>query len=137
MFDSLQIANSGMNVYRTYLDASADNIANINTARPMDQDAFRARYVIAEATNYNGATAFEPGSGVRVAGVEFGNAEGRIVHDPSHPMADADGYLRMPDIDLGTEMTKMIMAQRGYQAQTASVKGAVDAYSAALEIGRR
>lgn len=137
MFDSLRIANSGMNVYRTFLDATADNIANVNTARRTAEAAFQERKVISVATNYNGATAFEGGTGASVAGVTFGDRAGRVVHDPSHPLADADGLIRMPDMDLGDQMTHLIVSQRAYQAQTTSVKTAVDAYQSAIDIGRR
>ena len=137
MFDSLHIANSGMGVYRTFLDATADNIANMSTVRRTSEEAFRPRQVVAEATNYNGATRFEPGTGAKVAGVEFGNPIGRVVYQPDHPLADVDGNVRMPDMDLGAEMANLVLAQRGYQAQTATIKSAVDAYQTAIEIGRR
>lgn len=137
MLDSLSIAQSGMTVHRTFLDATADNIANINTARRTNDQAFQARRVVAAATNYQGATQFEAGTGARVAGVAFGDPVGRIVYQPENPLADAEGLVRMPDMDLGAEMTNLILAQRGYQAQTATVKSAVDAYQTAIEIGRR
>ena len=137
MFDSLHIANTGMGVYRTFMDATADNIANINTARRTNETAFQARKVVSAATNYNGATAFEPGTGVRVVGAAFGDPVGRVVHNPGHPLADGDGNVRMPDIDLGDEMANLVLSQRAYQAQTSSVKWAVEAYQTAIEIGRR
>lgn len=137
MLDSLSIAQSGMTVHRTFLDATADNIANINTARRTNDQAFQARRVVAAATNYQGATQFEAGTGARVVGVAFGDPVGRIVYQPENPLADAEGLVRMPDMDLGAEMTNLILAQRGYQAQTATVKSAVDAYQTAIEIGRR
>jgi flagellar basal-body rod protein FlgC len=71
-----------------------------------------------------------------VAGVEFGDPEGRLVHDPDNPLADADGMVRMPDIDMASQMTQLIQAQRGYQANLAVVDRARDAYLAALQIGR-
>jgi flagellar basal-body rod protein FlgC len=58
------------------------------------------------------------------------------VHEPAHPLADADGNVRYPDIDLGSQMTQLIMAQRGYQANLAVVDRAKDAYTAALQLGR-
>jgi len=71
-----------------------------------------------------------------VAGAEFGSAEGRLVHEPDNPLADADGYVRYPDIDLGDQMTQLIMAQRSYQANLASIERATDAYQAALQLGK-
>ena len=52
-------------------------------------------------------------------------------------MADADGYVRAPEDDLATQMTQLVMAQRGFQASVQVTKDAQDIYRSALEIGRR
>ncbi|MFC5381500.1 flagellar basal body rod protein FlgC [Aquipuribacter nitratireducens] len=130
-FPVFGVAGSGVAVYRKWLDAVSDNISNINTVRPTSEAAFRARYVIAQATQ------LEPGvGGVTVGGIRLGSAEGRMVYDPTHPFADEGGYVRLPDIDLGSQMTQLMMAQRGYQANLAVVDRARDAYSAAINVGR-
>lgn len=126
-FDMITIAGSGLGMHQTWLDALSHNIANVNTARPTDQAAFQARFVMAQAS---------PGGGVRVSGTALGDPEGRLVQDPSNPLADGDGYVRMPDIDMGSEMSQLIMAQRGFQAQAAVLRNAQDVYSSALSIGR-
>ena len=131
LFGAFDVAGSGLRVTRKWLDAVSDNISNINTATRTDQEAFRARMIVAEAENYGG-----PG-GVRVARAEFGDPEGRMVHNPTHPLADEEGYVRMPDIDLGDQMTQLMIAQRGYQANIAVVERAKDAYQAALRLGQR
>jgi Flagellar basal body rod protein len=78
-----------------------------------------------------------PGGGVQVAGTVAGSsAEGKLVYEPNHPLADANGYVRYPDVDLSSEMTQLIMAQRGYQANLSSVDRAREAYQAALQLGR-
>lgn len=129
-FDAIGIAGSGMTVYRTWLDAVSDNLANMSTVTSTDEQAFQARYVMAEAVDYGNQ------GGVEVAGVAFGSAEGRLVHEPGHPLADADGNVRYPDIDMSSQMTQLIMAQRGYQANAAVVDRAKETYQAALQIGR-
>ncbi len=58
------------------------------------------------------------------------------MHEPDHPLADANGYVRYPDIDLGDQMTQLIMAQRGYQANLAVVERATSMYQAALQLGK-
>lgn len=127
-FDAIGIAGTGLTVHRKWLDAVSDNIANINTAGPTDDDAFRQRYVMVQTDAGN--------PGVYVAGIALGDPEGRLVHDPSHPLADAEGYVRYPDIDLGGQMSQLILAQRGYQANAAIVDRARASYEAALQIGR-
>jgi flagellar basal-body rod protein FlgC len=111
-------------------------MANLNTVTPTNQAAFQAKFVVSEAVDYGTAGLPGVGGGSRVAGIELGSAEGRLVHEPGHPFADAEGYVRYPDIDLSTQMTSLIMAQRGYQANLSVVERATQAYQAALQLGR-
>lgn len=127
-FDAIGIAGTGLTVHRKWLDALSDNIANINTATSTDAAAFQERYVVVET---DGDT-----PGVYVAGIELGDPEGRLVHEPDHPLADENGYVRYPDIDLASQMSQLILAQRGYQASAAVVDRAKTSYEAALQIGR-
>lgn len=131
-FGAIGIAGSGLGVYRKWLDAVSDNLANVNTVRSTDEEAFRARYILAQANDVQGGTR----GGVHVAGTALGDAEGRLVYEPDNPLADEGGYVRYPDIDMTSQMTQLIMAQRGYQANAAVVDRARDMYSSALNIGR-
>jgi flagellar basal-body rod protein FlgC len=127
-FDAIGIAGSSLTVHRKWLDAVADNLANANTAAPTGGPAFQARYIEAQAG---------PGtSGVYVKGTHQGDPTGRLVHEPDNPLADAEGYVRYPDIDLSEQMGSLIMAQRGYQANAQVVDRARTIYESALQIGR-
>jgi len=130
-FDTLGIAGSSLFVHRKWMDAVSDNIANINTASSTGEDAFQERMVVAQAVDYGSGE-----GGVRVASTELGSAEGRLVYEPDNALADADGYVRYPDIDLGDQMTQLLMAQRGYQANLATIKSATEAYQQALQLGK-
>jgi len=135
VFDALGISGSGMHVHQTWMDAISDNIANINTVRPAGQPAFQARYVVAQSVEQpfgNGGT----GAGVQVGGIQLGSAAGQLVYSPGDPNADAKGYVRRPDIDLGEQMSTMIMAERGYQANAANLDRVRATYQAALQMGR-
>jgi flagellar basal-body rod protein FlgC len=126
--DAIGIAGTGLTTHQRWLDAISDNLANLNTAKSTSGSAFQARYIEAvEDPN---------GNGVSENKVHFGSAAGRVVHDPTNPLADKDGNVRMPDIDMGQQMSDMIMAQRGYQANAAVVDRAKTAYEAAIQIGR-
>jgi flagellar basal-body rod protein FlgC len=131
VFDALSVIGSAMHVHQTWMDAISDNLANVNTARRPSEAAFQARYVVAQSVD-TGAT----GGGVAVAGVALGSAAGRLVSDPTSPLADARGLVRLPDIDLGEQMTDMIMAQRGYQANIANLDRVRETYQAAIQMGR-
>ncbi len=120
-----------MDVYQTWLDAVADNIANVNTIRSTDEVAYQERFIVAQAVEESGRPA-----GAVVARAEFGNAEGIVVYDPNHPLADEEGMVRAPDMDLTAQMTHMLAAQRAYSANVAAFERARDAYVRALEIGK-
>lgn len=126
-FDMLNIAGSGLAMHQGWLDCLSHNISNVNTVRATSEPAFQAQYAKAASVE---------GGGVRMSGIALGDPEGRVVHQPDHPLADADGNVRMPDIDLGSQMSQLIQAQRGFQAQTSVVRNAQDVYSSALSIGR-
>ena len=132
VFDTLGISASGLLAHRKWLDAVSDNISNINTTSRTNEAAFQERFINAQAVDYGSGS-----GGVRVAGTEFGSAEGRLVFEPDNPLADKDGYVKYPDIDLCEQMTQLLMAQRGYQANLAVVERATSTYQAALQLGRR
>ena len=131
VFDSLNIAGSGLITHRKWLDAVSDNIANINDATSTDQPAFQAKMIQAQAVDYGSGE-----GGVQVTGVQFGSAAGRTAYEPGNPLADKNGYVKYPDIDLGDQMTQLLMAQRGYQANLAVVDRATQTYQAALRLGK-
>lgn len=133
MFGAIDTAHSGLRVYRTWLDATSDNIANTNTVRSTDEPAYQARYVMVEPVK---GDALGVGAGARVYGIDYSDAEGNLAYRPDHPLADEDGMVRMPDIDMAVEMSSMMLAQRGYQANLAVVERARDAYMAALQLGK-
>jgi flagellar basal-body rod protein FlgC len=125
-FEMLRIANTALGAHQTWLDALGGNIPNINTVTSMDENAFQATYVV-----------FQPreDGGVDVAGLAKSDPEGRVTSMPDSPLADADGYVRAPDEDMSSQMSQLIMAQRGYQSSVQVTKTAQDTYSAALSIG--
>lgn len=128
IFNAIGVAGTGVTVYRKWLDAVSDNIANLNTVSRTSEKAFQARYVVAQEA--------QDGNGAQVAGVQFGSAQGILAYEPDNPLADNQGYVRRPDIDLGSQMAQMMMAQRSYQANLAVVDRAKDTYTAAINLGK-
>ena len=127
-FDALRIAGSSMGMHQTWLDALANNIANVNTVVSTNQTAFQAQMPIVHSL---------AGGGVAVTGMALSDPTGRMVQDPTNPLADADGYVRAPEDDMGSQMTQLVMAQRGFQASVQVTKDAQETYRSALEIGQR
>ena len=126
-FDMLRIANTSLGFHQTWLDSLANNIANVNTATSTDRSAFQAQMVMARA---------RPDGGVDVAGIALSDPEGRVVNDPDNALADADGNIRLPEVDMASQMSQLVMAQRGFQASVQVTKNAQDTYGSALQIGR-
>ena len=127
-FNAIGVAGTGVTVYRKWLDAVSDNIANIDNVSRTSDKAFQARYVVAQEA--------ADGNGAQVGGVAFGSAEGIVVNDPTNPLADSEGNVRRPDIDLSSQMAQMMMAQRAYQANLSVVDRAKECYSAAINLGK-
>lgn len=131
LFGDFSISGSSLYAHRKWMDAVSDNIANINTIRGFDEPAFQERFVQVESANVNGT-----GGGVRVTGAKYGDTTGVLHYDPTNPNANERGYVRAPNIDLSSQMTNLIMAQRGYQLNINAIQRAQAAYQAALSIGR-
>jgi flagellar basal-body rod protein FlgC len=127
-FNAIGVASTGVTVYRKWLDAVSDNIANMDNVSRTSENAFQARYVIAQQA--------QDGNGAEVGGVAFGSKEGILTLDPDNPLADNQGYVRRPDIDLGDQMAQMMMAQRAYQANLSVVDRAKESYTAAINLGK-
>jgi flagellar basal-body rod protein FlgC len=132
LFQALDTAVSGATMSRVWLDSIADNVANINTTRPPDEEPFRARQVIAQSVS--GANGV--GRGVRVQSIELSNASANVMYDPAHPHADEFGLVRQSNVSLDKEMTNLLIANRVYSMNLSVMERAVDAYRAALQIGR-
>ena len=116
------------------MDAISDNLANVNTVRSYDQPAFQARFVEAQELPSNPGDPIGVGGGVTVASIEYGDATGIQRYEPGNPLANADGYVRAPNIDVGQNMTDLILAQRAYQLNLAVVDRASQSYQQAIQI---
>ena len=127
-FNAIGVAGSGITVYRKWLDAVSDNIANMDNVSRTSEKAFQARYVVAQEA--------QDGNGAQVGGIALGSAEGQLSYEPDSPLADSEGYVRRPDIDLGSQMAQMMMAQRAYQANLSVVDRARESYQAAIQLGK-
>ena len=129
MFGALDTAATGVGLGRIWMDATSTNVANINTVRPPGEEPFRARLVVAQT--------LQDRAGVGVSKIVEQGGDPEVVFDPDNPLADDSGYVTRPKVDLATEMTNMLMAQRLYQANIAIAQQARDSYTAALQIGKR
>jgi len=111
LFNIFNIAGSGMTAQSQRLNVVASNLANADSTSGPDGKTYRAKQVVFSATPM-GADA---GTGVRVASVVEDASPMKMLYDPKHPMADANGYVTMPNVNVVEEMVNMISASRSYQ----------------------
>ena len=151
IFNSINIASTGLTANRVRLDVIADNMANVNTTRTTEGGPFKRSRVIMRPMVQSPywRSPFLPdmldngiGKGVRVVEVQKDRStEPRYVYDPEHPDAilsgPREGYVEMPNVDIVTEMVDMISASRSYEANAAIIDGSKAMFQRALDIGAR
>lgn len=142
VFDSLKISGSALKAERLRLNTISSNIANIETTRTPEGGPYKKREVVFRSTDKIFAHRLEEQmrgaaiQGVEVSEIRKSNDPPKMIYDPSHPDANAEGLVAMPDINLFEEMADMMSATRAYDANVAAVKGAKHMAMKALEIGR-
>jgi flagellar basal-body rod protein FlgC len=135
MYSSIEVSASGLSAERVAMDVIANNLANVNTTRTPEGGAFKRQLVVfAQKQSTTGETDFDPidssgandpgksTDGVEAVGIVNDPGPDRLVYDPTHPDADANGYVHMPNIDAVKEMVDMIAASRAYQANVTAIQ---------------
>lgn len=143
---TLNISGSGMTAQRLRLDVVADNIANMQTTRTENGGPYRRKMVVLEAQQpsfqqimegvINGQQVNPAGDGVRAVAVIEDQTELSPVYDPTHPDANEDGYVMMPNVDLVKETADAMAASQAYQANITAFNTTEQMAQSALEIGR-
>ncbi|MGI6036919.1 MAG: flagellar basal body rod protein FlgC [Limnochordia bacterium] len=131
MFSSIQISGSGLTAERLRLDTIAANLANANSSAPPGEAVFQRLMVSIAPAGPGGRP-----QGVVVRGIQQADTQPRLVFDPDHPDADANGYVAYANIDVVTEMVDMITASRAYEANITAINIAKAMFHKALDIGR-
>lgn len=136
VFSAMATSGSALTAEKLRIDVIAANIANQNTTRtPGGDGPYRPRRVIFKEI-LDKTPGARLGRGVKVEGIETLNRDPRLIYQPDHPDADANGYVAMPDIDIAAEMVDLISATRSYEANVTVLNATKTIYLRALEIGR-
>jgi flagellar basal-body rod protein FlgC len=142
-FDSINIAASGLTAERVRMDVTSENLANAQTTNgPGGQPYSRQEVVLTQvggnAFSSTLAGAMGGGSpapgGVEVAGIVNDPTPDQLVYDPGHPGANAQGYVRMPNVNPVTEMTDLIDESDSYQADVTAMSTAKTMYTKTLDL---
>jgi flagellar basal-body rod protein FlgC len=130
---------SALDAERIRMDVISENIANINTTKGLDGKPYQRQQVVFESvlsTQQNSGSSGSVPQTTQVARVEKDNRPARMVYNPSHPDANAQGMVAMPDINIHEEMVDMIASSRAYEANIAVVRNARSMALQDLSIGK-
>jgi flagellar basal-body rod protein FlgC len=142
-FKSMEISSSALAAQRIRMNLLSSNLANAQTTRTPEGGPYRRQDVVFSAVPLG--TAFEDMLAdkvdsklkiVKVVDIHQDEKEPRKVFDPSHADADADGFVKMPNIQVMSEMVNMIAATRAYEANATAFNESKAMAQKALEIGR-
>ena len=150
LMGSLNVSASGMSAQRTRMDIISQNIANVNTTRDENGNPYRRQTVVfAEKNDSNFESVLRSmqtgiprridplGDGVKITGIAEDHVTPmKMVYDPAHPDADADGYVTMPNVNTVTEMTNLIDATRSFEANVTAFNATKNMALKGLEIGK-
>jgi len=159
-FNSFNISASGMTAQRLRMDTISQNLANVNTTRTDNNEAYRRKTVVFQEidngasfrkhldnylSDYRASSTTATGlrrgirggsGGVKVTSIVEDQSPFIEVYDPSHPDANEAGYVEMPNVNSVEEMTNLISATRSYEANITAFNATKAMASKALEIGR-
>lgn len=131
LFSVFDISGSAMAAQSKRLNVSASNMANADSVAGPDGQPYRARQVMFEAD-----TSAQGIGGVRVSDVVESSAPDRLVYEPGNPLADEQGYVRMPNVNVVNEMVNTISASRSYQANVEVMNSAKALMQKTLTLGQ-
>jgi flagellar basal-body rod protein FlgC len=132
--------SSALEGERIRMEVISQNIANANTTRDVNGLPYQRQQVVFETVlnqQFDGSPNGAAPSGIQVARIEKDQRAPRLVFDPGHKDADANGMVAMPDINIHEEMADLITAQRAFEANLAVVRNAKAMAMQTLAIGKR
>lgn len=132
IFNALKISSSGLTAERLRMDTISSNIANVNTTRGEDGKPYVRKIAVFKEILDNKTG----GAGVKAEKIVDDPSPLRKEYDPSHPDADEEGYVTLPNVNILNEMADMISASRSYEANIDTLNANKSMFMKALEIGR-
>jgi flagellar basal-body rod protein FlgC len=144
LFEAIGIAGTGLTAERMRMDVTSENLANADTTKGADGKPYQRQEVVLQqlgSSGFSGALsgAIQQGSGqssggVEVAGIVGDSTPDQQVYDPGNPEADAQGYVKMPNVSTVTEMTDLISESQSYQSDVTAMQTAKSMFTATLGV---
>ena len=132
MFSIFNISGSAVSAQSQRLNVVASNLANVDAVAGPDGSVYKARQVVFQTVPMGD----ESSAGVKVNAISEDNTPGRRIHDPSHPLADAEGYVTHSNVNAVDEMVNMISASRSYQNNVEVMNTAKSLLLKTLQMGQ-
>jgi flagellar basal-body rod protein FlgC len=136
LFNVFDIAGTGMSAQSLRLNTTASNIANADSVSSSIDETYRARHPVFAAEMQKAAAGQDQSIGVKVMGIVESDKPLIAEHAPDHPMADKDGYIYKPNVNVIEEMTNMISASRSYQTNVQLAESAKNMLNKTLLLGK-
>jgi len=148
LFGGIEISASALTAQRLRMDVTAENLANAQTTRGANGQPYRRKEVVLQSVEQGGfgarlTAAIGTGAGrvgrpggVEAAGVVEDQTAGKLVYDPGNPDANAQGYVRMPNVDTVSEMVDLIDSSRAYEANVTAMQSSKQMFSKTLDLLR-
>ncbi|MDD3845979.1 MAG: flagellar basal body rod protein FlgC [Syntrophorhabdaceae bacterium] len=137
--DIFKISASGMKAQRTRMDIVASNLANVQTTSTEEGGPYRKKDVVFKSVDVSDDKTFSGGlskkiEGVNVDTIKESDKPFQMVFNPSHPDANSEGYVTLPNVNLMEEMTDMTAAARAYEANANVLSTTKDMFLKTLEL---
>lgn len=115
LFNVMDIASTGMSAQSVRLNTTASNVANANSVSSSYDQTYKARHPVFAAELQRASQEQNAGVGVQVMGIVESDAPLQIEYSPGHPMADENGYIYKPNVNIVEEMADMMSASKAYE----------------------
>lgn len=140
VFDTMQVLSSGLSAERVRINVTTSNLANAQTTRTEEGGPYQRRDPIFQSAPMNAGsfneTMTDAMHSVVVPSIVKDQDPPRLVFDPSHPDANDEGYVAMPNVNMVEEMVNMMQASRSYDANITALRDVMDMAEKALTLGR-
>ena len=135
LFNNFDVSGSALSAQNFRLNLISSNLANANTVSSSIDQTYRSRQPVFSAM-LEGVNGDENSNGVRVLGVVESDKPLRTEYSPEHPLANEEGYISLPNVNVIEEMANMISASRSYQTNVEVVKTSKNLISQLLKLGQ-
>lgn len=136
LFNVMNISSTGMEAENVRLNTTASNIANANTVSSSYGETYKARHPVFAAELQRATDNQSKGAGVQVKGIVESDAPLNVEYAPNNPLADKDGYIYKPNVNVVEEMANMLSASKGYETNVQVADTTKRLFRRVLQLGQ-